>query len=139
MRISAKIEYACQALLELSIHWPNKEPLQVQKIAQRQGIPLKFLTQILIALKQTGCVQSLRGKSGGYLLNQPPKDIILGDIVRQLGEQDAVKTEKSRQGDVMSSIWTELDSLIWNKLDSISFESILNRKISLEQTMSFDI
>ena len=77
MRISAKIDYACRALLELSLHWPNNIPLQINTIAQNQQMPVKFLTQILLQLKQIGYVQSVRGKKGGYLLAKAPQKIRL--------------------------------------------------------------
>ena len=48
MKIIAKTDYACRALLELSLHWPKQEPLQVTAIADNQQIPIKFLIHILI-------------------------------------------------------------------------------------------
>lgn len=69
MKISAKIDYACRALLiELGLHWPDNRPMQVSAIAKRQKIPMNFLVHILITLKELGYVDSIRGKSGGYVL-----------------------------------------------------------------------
>ena len=52
MRVSAKCDYACKALLELALHWPNKEPVQIHEISEKQDIPIKYLVQILIQLKR---------------------------------------------------------------------------------------
>ena len=95
MKISAKIDYACRALLELSLHWPSQEPLQVDQIAQRQRVPVKFLTQILIHLKQVGYVESVRGKKGGYLLRKLPKEIKLNDIMENFNDTNNSRDEKN--------------------------------------------
>ena len=81
MILSAKSTYALKATLELSKHWPNTTPLPIADIAKRQGIPLTFLTQILLVLKQHGLVESIRGKHGGYVLRQKPNKITLAHIL----------------------------------------------------------
>src|SRR6267142_1058623 len=85
MKISAKIDYACRALLELGLHWPNTTPMQVGAIAKHQKIPMNFLVHILITLKEAGYVDSIRGKSGGYVLIKAPQDIRLGDVIKNFG------------------------------------------------------
>src|SRR2546427_7062657 len=85
MKISAKIDYACRALIELALHWPDRTPLQIRTIAKRQKIPIKFLVHILIHLKQLGLTQSVRGKSGGYVLAQSPTNIKLNMIIKSFG------------------------------------------------------
>ena len=85
MNISAKTEYACRALLELSLQWPNVAPRQIADIAVRQKMPTKFLIHILIALKGLGFVDSSRGKSGGYYLTASPQTIKLVDVIRHFG------------------------------------------------------
>ena len=65
MRISARCDYACKALLELTLHWPSKEPLQLHTISENQGISTKYLVHILIQLKRMGLIESIRGKQGG--------------------------------------------------------------------------
>ena len=138
MKISAKIDYACRALLELSLHWPNQEPLQVEAIAGRQKIPLKFLTQILIHLKQVGYVESVRGKKGGYLLRKLPKEIKLGDIVENFnGEAGNTREEKSNP--IFSPIWKELRQELFKTMDKINFEDICNRKRQSDNTLTFQI
>jgi len=72
MRISAKCDYACRALVELSFHWPKKIPLRIQQMSEKQEIPERFLVQILLQLKRLGFVTSSRGKNGGYNLAKAP-------------------------------------------------------------------
>src|SRR3989304_6126785 len=84
MKISARGEYSCLALIELAKEFHNKAPLQIQEIAKRQRIPIKYLVQILLQLKEAGFVTSRRGKEGGYFLAFPPNQIRLGDVIRKM-------------------------------------------------------
>lgn len=81
MKISFRGDYALKAILDLSLHF-NKGIVKIQDIAKRQDIPLKYLEQILLALKGAGYVKSQRGARGGYALAKEPKDIKLGEIIR---------------------------------------------------------
>ncbi len=144
MKISAKMDYACRAVLELSLHWPNTAPLQIQTIAQRQDIPIKFLNQILIHLKQSGCVDSIRGKSGGYLLRNAPREIRLSDIIKNSGglepsaaHRHPVSPNMSRHA--LEGIWQELDDVVLEKLQGIDFEAICHRVRSQEKALIFEI
>src|SRR5689334_4784447 len=81
MRLSKKSEYAIRALMCLAaLETPTMIP--IQEIARREGIPKKFLEQVLLALNKAGLVQSVRGKAGGYMLRGASEAITLGDIVR---------------------------------------------------------
>lgn len=81
MRVSAKTEYACIAMLELAGRYGSGEPVRIREIAQRHDIPQRFLVQILLQLKGAGLVASTRGATGGYQLLKPPEDITLADVV----------------------------------------------------------
>jgi Rrf2 family protein len=80
VRISAKVDYAVRAALELAA--AGAEPIKGEAIAEAQDIPLKFLENILGELKHTGIVASRRGAQGGYWLAKPAEDVSLADIVR---------------------------------------------------------
>src|SRR5947209_11234762 len=73
MRVSAKAEYACVAVLELAANYGDAQPVRVKTIADAHGISLRFLVQILLQLKGAGLVVSTRGASGGYHLTRPPE------------------------------------------------------------------
>ena len=68
MKISAKAEYACLAVLALARHKPGEPPMRIREIAEAHGIPERYLVQILLQLKGAGLVTSVRGASGGYRL-----------------------------------------------------------------------
>ena len=80
MRISAKVDYAMRASLELAA--AGGDPVKGEAIAEAQDIPLKFLENILGELKHTGIVASRRGAQGGYWLAKPADEVSLADIVR---------------------------------------------------------
>jgi len=65
MKLSAKTEYACLAMLQLAEEYSGGEPLQIRRIADEHGIPARFLVQILLQLKGGSLVISTRGAAGG--------------------------------------------------------------------------
>lgn len=128
MRISARCDYACKAILELSLHWPNKEPLQVNTISKKQNIPIKYLVQILIQLKRMGLVASVRGKTGGYNLLIAPNKIKLGQLMRDVCGPLLPLTESAeRNQTVFTVIWADVENAMAKVLDKISFEDIVEK------------
>src|ERR1700675_868424 len=84
MRISAKAEYACVAMLELAASHAHAQPVRIKAIADAQGVPQRFLVQILLQLKTAGLVASVRGASGGYQLTRPPEQISLAEVINAI-------------------------------------------------------
>jgi len=83
MKLSKRGEYALRALIDLAIvEELGHARLQIGDLAQREKIPLKFLEQILVQLKSAGYLASKRGKTGGYWLKKPARDILIGEVVR---------------------------------------------------------
>jgi Rrf2 family protein len=80
VRVTAKVDYAVRALLELAA--ANDGPVKGERIAQAQEIPLKFLENILIDLRHANIVRAQRGADGGYWLARPPSEVTLGEIIR---------------------------------------------------------
>jgi Rrf2 family protein len=80
VRVSAKVDYALRAASELAA--AGDGPVKGDRIAQAQGIPDKFLENILLELRRAGLVQSQRGAEGGYWLARPPAEIRLADVIR---------------------------------------------------------
>jgi Rrf2 family protein len=81
MRITAKADYAVRATCELAAR-AGQGPVKGDVIAAAQGIPLKFLENILGELKHAGLVRSQRGAEGGYWLARPAEEISVADIMR---------------------------------------------------------
>ncbi|MGE5690305.1 MAG: RrF2 family transcriptional regulator [Pseudomonadota bacterium] len=80
MRVSAKTDYALRAMAELAAAPPG--PVKGERLASAQGIPLKFLENILTDLRRAGLVATQRGAEGGYRLARPADAIALADVIR---------------------------------------------------------
>jgi Rrf2 family protein len=80
MRVSAKVDYALRATIELAT--AESGPVKGERIAQAQEIPLKFLENILGDLRHAGIVRSQRGVEGGYWLARPADQITIAEVVR---------------------------------------------------------
>jgi Rrf2 family protein len=89
MLFSAKAEYACLAMLELAARHGDPRPVRLADIADKHGIPQRFLVQILLQLKGAGLVASTRGAAGGYQLARPPEEIALADVLGVVDRADA--------------------------------------------------
>jgi Rrf2 family cysteine metabolism transcriptional repressor len=81
MRLTSRSEYALLALAHLARH-AKLGALSVSSIAEAQGIPPKFLEQILLMLKRSRVVQSVKGQHGGYRLARPAAKITLAEVIR---------------------------------------------------------
>lgn len=81
--LNKKTQYAFQALMHLA---EQKEagPVLIAEIAKKKKIPLKFLENILLELRNAGILESKKGKGGGYFLKVPPNKIKLADIIRRI-------------------------------------------------------
>ena len=86
MQLSKRGEYGLRAMIQLAHPAPDGTlaVLQIKEIAALEKIPVKFLEQILLTLKNSGFLQSKRGTTGGYYLAKPASEIMLGQIVRLL-------------------------------------------------------
>ena len=81
--LSRKSKYGLKALLALA-HEEGRGPVLVSDLADRDGIPRKFLETILLDLKRHGLVQSKKGRGGGYFLRRSPAEITFGNVIRAL-------------------------------------------------------
>jgi Rrf2 family protein len=81
MRISAKVDYAVRAAVELAAT-SDEKPVKAERIANAQEIPLNFLENILGELRHAGIVRSHRGAEGGFRLAKPAPEITVADIIR---------------------------------------------------------
>src|SRR5215831_13381314 len=83
MRLTSRSEYALLALIYLARQ--NAEAyISAEKIAEAQSIPLKFLEQILVALKRAKYLRSMKGQHGGYALAKPADTITIAEVIRLL-------------------------------------------------------
>ena len=98
MRISAKADYALRAASELAA--AGGGPVKGDKLATAQGIPPKFLENILSDLRQSGLIRSQRGSEGGYWLAKPAEEISVADIMRAVdGPLASVRGQRPEEVD----------------------------------------
>ena len=79
--LSSKMEYALLAAMDLAANYVPGSPVKTQDIARRTGAPAKFLSQILLRLKERALVHSAKGRAGGYWLMRRPELISAGEIL----------------------------------------------------------
>ena len=133
MRISAKAEYACVAMLELAANYAEPQPVRIKAIADSQGIPQRFLVQILLQLKTAGLVASVRGAAGGYQLAKPPDGISLAAIINAI--DDRALTPRSALGEAhrspvvetLLSVWREIQAGQQNMLEQLTLAELMRR------------
>ena len=94
MKVSAKAEYACLAVLALARQGPEAPPLRIREISEEYGIPERYLVQILLQLKGAGLVASTRGALGGYRLARPASSISLSEILDVIDGPDTTALDR---------------------------------------------
>jgi len=129
MKLSAKAEYACLAVLELALRHDHPEPARLVEIAAPNGIPERFLVQILLQLKGAGFVSSVRGAAGGYRLAAEPRDISVWDIVQTVEGPNTApvaehETSTTAGWHVLRNVWQETNRLEQEHLEQIDFAQL---------------
>lgn len=143
MKISAKTEYACVAMIELASQFGTGEPVRIRKIAERHSVPPRFLVQILLQLKGAGLVASTRGAAGGYHLLKPPEQVSLGEVIEVIeGSSDDNGQTSSASPDspavkVLAQMWRQVAAMEQDLLRSVTFAQLLERAKDQDQQMYF--
>jgi Rrf2 family protein len=129
MRISAKVDYAVRAAVELAV--AGAGPIKGERLAQAQDIPLKFLENILGELKHAGLVRSQRGTVGGYWLAQPADEITIADVIRAVeGPLASVRGESpgsvqfSGSAEPLGKLWVAVRANLREVLESVTIADI---------------
>jgi Rrf2 family protein len=130
MRVSSKTEYALRTVLDLALN-RDDGVVKASEIAQRQSIPLKFLEQILLALRGGGIVESRRGARGGYYLARDAKSISLKDVVRLTEDALLASADTRRAGasarssvDPFAHVWKRIDGCISSTLTEWTIDDV---------------
>lgn len=131
MRISAKGEYAIRAMLDLALH-QGRELIPIQEIAARQGIPQRYLEQVLLALKRAGLLVAKRGATGGYHLTRLPEEITVGIVLRAVeGASAPFEAGGGRRGGVdgrdLRELWAEIAEAVSGVVDRVTFGELATR------------
>jgi Rrf2 family protein len=137
VRISAKVDYAVRAAIELAA--VGGEPIKGDAIAEAQDIPLKFLENILGELKHTGIVSSRRGAQGGYWLAKDADDVSLADIVRAVeGPLATVRGQGPEsltyrgEAEPLQKVWIALRANIREVMEDTSLADVVGGKLPSE-------
>ncbi len=130
MKLSAKTEYACLAMLELARSYDTGEPVRIRSIAEEHDIPSRFLVQILLQLKGAGLVNSTRGAAGGYQLLKPPEEITLAEVMSVVDGQEKLPnpaTAKSPTRRALLGAWRDAAVAQQEVLRDLTFAELVHR------------
>jgi len=129
VRVTAKVDYAVRAAVELAA--AGDGPVKGERIAEAQGIPLKFLENILLELKHAGLVQSQRGAEGGYWLARPPAGITLAEVIRAVeGPIANVRGERPEQveyagaSEQLRDVWIAVRASLRSVLEHVTVADV---------------
>jgi len=136
MKLTTKGRYAVMAMADLA-SYQNGKPVSLIDISLRQNISLSYLEQLFSKLKNEKLVKSVRGASGGYVLEKNPKDIKISNIIFAVDEQ--VKTlnckRESKKGCngrttkcITHNLWDDLEQHINKFFDNVSLNDLLKQK-----------
>lgn len=142
IKVPLKLTYGILVALELAMRY-GATPVQAKVIARRQSIPIRFIEQVLQALKQGGIVDSLRGAQGGYSLKKAPSDFSLADIVEAMnGTLESDVRQLSTNGQpkrpihheaLLSTIWDRVRQAELEVLNSVTLQTLTEQYAQLEQ------
>ena len=138
MMISTRGRYALRVMIDLAEHRENGY-IPMKTVAERQGISLKYLEQIMPALSKNNLVEGVHGKGGGYRLSRNPEDYTVGEIIRLTdGEMAPVACLEcgapvcERKDDCKTiPMWTEFHRMTNAYFDGITIADLINGKIQL--------
>lgn len=149
MKLSTRGRYGLRAMLDMALS-EDKDPIATHTIAEHQGISERYLEQLMVPLKRSGLIKSVRGAQGGYILGRDPQNITVGDIIRILegpiapvecvSEQNPEECDRSDYC-VTRIIWTKVRDSIIDVLDSYTLDDLVreSQKLPGKNTYIYDI
>jgi len=138
-RLSRKTLFAIEAVLDIAYH-ASANPVQSREITRRQGIPRRYLEQVLQNLVRTGVLTGVRGPRGGYRLARERRRITLADIVQVIHEMEA-RTDPVEENDgsplgtqVVRPLWRQLSEECMAQLSQTTIQDLCNqaREVGIE-------
>jgi Rrf2 family transcriptional regulator, cysteine metabolism repressor len=134
MKLTTRSEYALLALVYLARHGTD-DFVSIETIAQAQGIPPKFLEQLMLALKRAHFLRSAKGQHGGYALAKAPEQITLAEIIRLFDgalaptesvseyfyESTPIEKEKG-----LVTVFKDIRDYVSNKLESTTVADVMH-------------
>lgn len=135
MKLSAKTEYACLAMLQLAAEHESGEPVQIRRIAEEHGIPSRFLVQILLQLKGASLVASTRGAAGGYKLARSPHEISMAEVIEVMEGEDRPQTNAGKPTPLVGALLylcRELGNAQHDRLDETTLADLVEQAAKRE-------
>ena len=134
MKLTTRGHYSVKAMLDLSLQ-PAGALSSVRQIAERQQLPAPYLEKLLIELRRSHLINSVRGAQGGYRLAKPSSQISLGQIFEAVGESASSMTAMAMSSPspstqfqaedwVTSMLWDRLNQKIQEAFHSITLEDL---------------
>ena len=141
MKLTTKGRYAVMAMADLAM-FKDSGPTSLTDISLRQNISLAYLEQIFIKLKNNNLVKSTRGAKGGYILEVPPEEIKISNIISAVDEK--VKTlnckKESKKGCnskstkcITHNLWDQLDQHINNFFEKVKLQDLVKKNQTLNK------
>ncbi len=137
MKLSTRSQYGLRIMLNLGLHVDGK-PLQLSEIATRERISEKYLGQIIMPLRASGLVNSVRGSQGGYFLSRPAREITVLQVVEAIEGEisivDAVGDTGTQRGTITDQpasvaatgrVWRKVSACIRDTLGGFTIEDLL--------------
>lgn len=137
MKLGTKGRYAVMALVDLA-YYGQGEPLALTEIAQRQSLPISYLEQLFLKLRQKGFVTSTRGHQGGYTLAREANAIRISEILEAIGESlETTRCDKSSSTGCLGTnakclthaLWAGLGAQMHQYLQGISLADVCERRV----------
>jgi Rrf2 family protein len=145
MKVSAKVDYALQAVVEIAFTSSKNQLISTENLAQKNQIPKKFLEGILTSLKKSGLITSHRGPNGGFKLSKNASEISVADVYRAIdgplaevrGEAPEKISYKNNSKNI-SKVWIATRVNLRRVLEQVSIQNILEGKFdsSIEKLLS---
>jgi Rrf2 family iron-sulfur cluster assembly transcriptional regulator len=129
LRVSKKLMFAIEAVLDIAYN-SGSEPVQSGEITRRQGIPKRYLEQVLQQLVREGILSGVRGPRGGYRLARERRRISVGEIVRVVRSMETAAdpfeepTGSELGHKVVRPMWMELQEECMARLDRTTIEDL---------------
>ena len=122
-------------MLQLAQDYDSGEPVQIRRIAEEQGIPARFLVQILLQLKGASLVASTRGAAGGYRLARPPREITLAEVIEVMEGSERAETSAGKSTPLVAALLElcrELGDAQRERLDDMSLADFVEQAAERE-------
>jgi Rrf2 family protein len=132
LRLSKKLLFAIEAVVDIAYH-AGPDPVRSSEISRRQGIPRRYLEQVLQQLVHKGILAGQRGPRGGYRLARERRRITIGEIVRIVRELEGASdpanaSDGSEIGvKVVRPMWSEMQREMLERLDELTIEALCER------------